>query len=138
MPKLGRACIGWGEGRLGRVGTAQSECGGNERHPHRSFRGAYGIAKEGGRRMINKIVMSMAGLRLFSGSLEIVAALIMLRLNQVDKALLVNSGLAIVGPLTLLATTTIGLVGLADKLSFTKMLWVGVGVTFIFIGILKK
>ncbi|MBD2864461.1 MULTISPECIES: YqhV family protein [Paenibacillus] len=88
--------------------------------------------------MINKIVMSMAGLRLFSGSLEIVAALIMLRLNQVDKALLVNSGLAIVGPLTLLATTTIGLVGLADKLSFTKMLWVGVGVTFIFIGILKK
>lgn len=88
--------------------------------------------------MINKIVMSMAGLRLFSGSLEIVAALIMLRLNQVDKALLVNSGLAIVGPLTLLATTTIGLVGLADKLSFTKMLWVGIGVTFIFIGILKK
>ena len=88
--------------------------------------------------MINKIVMSMAGLRLFSGSLEILAALIMLRLNQVDKALLVNSGLAIVGPLTLLATTTIGLVGLADKLSFTKMLWVGIGVTFIFIGILKK
>lgn len=88
--------------------------------------------------MINKIVMGMAGLRLFSGSLEIVAALIMLRLNQVDKALLVNSGLAIVGPLTLLATTTIGLVGLADKLSFTKMLWVGIGVTFIFIGILKK
>lgn len=88
--------------------------------------------------MINKIVMGMASLRLMSGSLEIIAALLMLRFNQIDKALLVNSGLAIVGPLTLLTTTTIGLVGLADKLSFAKMLWVGIGVTCIFIGILKK
>ncbi|TNJ67323.1 DUF2619 domain-containing protein [Paenibacillus hemerocallicola] len=88
--------------------------------------------------MINKIVLGMASLRLMSGSLEIIAALLMLRLNQVDKALLVNSGLAIVGPMTLLLTTTIGLVGLAEKLSFTKMLWVGLGVTCIFIGILKK
>lgn len=88
--------------------------------------------------MINKIVMSMAGLRIMSGSIEIIAALIMLRLNQIDKALLVNSSLAIVGPLILLSTTTIGLVGMAEKLSFGKMLWVGIGVACIFIGILKK
>lgn len=88
--------------------------------------------------MLNKIVASMASLRVISGCLEITAALIMLRLNQVDKALLVNTGLAVVGPLVLLSTTTLGLVGLADKLSFSKMLWVFAGVTFIFIGILKK
>jgi putative exporter of polyketide antibiotics len=88
--------------------------------------------------MLNKFVMSMATLRLISGSLEIVAALIMLRLNQVEKALLVNSGLALIGPLVLLSTTTIGLIGMADKLSFGKMLWVFAGVSFIFIGILKK
>jgi putative exporter of polyketide antibiotics len=96
-----------------------------------------GIRKERNE-MINKIVLSMAGLRLLSGSIEIIAALIMLRLNQIDKALLVNSGLAMVGPLVLLTTTTIGLVGIAEKLSFGKMLWVLLGVSFIFIGILKK
>lgn len=88
--------------------------------------------------MINKIVLSMASLRLFSGSIEIIAALIMLRLNQIDKALMVNTGLAMVGPFVLLTTTTLGLVGLAEKLSFSKMIWVIAGVSCIFIGILKK
>lgn len=45
---------------------------------------------------MDKYVSWMATLRLFSGSAEIIAALIMLRLNQVDKALAVNSGLALV------------------------------------------
>jgi putative exporter of polyketide antibiotics len=88
--------------------------------------------------MINKIVLSMATLRFFSGSIEIMAALLMLRYNQIDKALMVNTGLAMVGPVVLLATTTLGLVGLADKLSLSKMLWVVAGVSFIFIGIMKK
>jgi hypothetical protein len=88
--------------------------------------------------MINKIVFSMAMLRVMSGSIELIAAIIMLRLNQVDKALLVNSGLAVVGPLILISTTTIGLIGMADKLSYAKLLWIAVGVACIFIGILKK
>jgi putative exporter of polyketide antibiotics len=88
--------------------------------------------------VLNKIVLSMASLRLLSGSIEICAALLMLRYNQIDKALMVNTGLAMVGPIVLLATTTLGLVGLADKLSVGKMLWVLVGVSFIFIGIMKK
>ena len=88
--------------------------------------------------MLNKFVMSMASLRMVSGSLEIVAALIMLRLNQVDKALLVNSGLAFIGPLVLLSTTAIGLVGMADKLSLSKMLLIFLGVGLIFCGVLKK
>jgi hypothetical protein len=88
--------------------------------------------------MINKIVLSMATLRLMSGSIEIVAALLMLRFNQIEKALILNTGLAMVGPLVLLTTTTLGLVGLADKLSFGKMIWVLAGVSCIFIGILKK
>jgi hypothetical protein len=88
--------------------------------------------------MMNKIVLSMASLRLMSGSLEIIAALLMIRFNQIEKALLVNSGLALLGPLVLLSTTTIGLVGIAEKLSYGKMLWVLVGVSCIFVGILKK
>jgi hypothetical protein len=87
---------------------------------------------------LDKIVLSMAALRIMSGSLEITAALLMIRFNQIEKALLVNSGLALVGPLVLLTTTTIGLVGIADKLSVGKMLWVLVGVGCIFVGVVKK
>ncbi|SFE93464.1 Protein of unknown function [Paenibacillus algorifonticola] len=88
--------------------------------------------------MLNKIVLAMASLRLTSGTLEICAALIMLRLNQIDKALIVNSSLALVGPLILIATTTIGLVGLSDKLSYGKFVWVTIGIVCLMIGILKK
>ncbi|ALS28414.1 YqhV family protein [Paenibacillus cisolokensis] len=88
--------------------------------------------------MVNKIVMSMAMLRVFSGSIEICAALLMIRLNQVDKALAVNSSLALVGPLILISTTTIGLVGLSDKLSLDRFVWVVAGVACLLIGILKK
>ena len=62
----------------------------------------------------------------------------MWRLNALEKALLVNTALAMVGPLVLLTTTTIGLVGMADRLSPAKLLWIGTGVTCIFIGIKAK
>lgn len=88
--------------------------------------------------MLDKFVAGMASLRIFSGSLEILAALIMLRLNQVDKALAVNSALAFVGPMVLIITTTIGLVGMADKLSWSKIGWIMCGVGFLLYGILKK
>lgn len=88
--------------------------------------------------MINKVVLAMATLRLLSGSIEIFAALFMLRLNQIDKALVVNSSLALVGPFILITTTTIGLIGIADKLSFSKFAWVLAGVACLMIGILKK
>ncbi|WP_420848521.1 YqhV family protein [Paenibacillus oryzisoli] len=87
---------------------------------------------------MNKIVVTMASLRLMSGSIEIIAAILMLRLATIEKALLVNSALALVGPLVLLTTTTIGLVGVADKLSYGKMLWIIAGVSCLFIGIIKK
>ncbi|MEK5027116.1 YqhV family protein [Paenibacillus sp. FSL M7-1046] len=80
----------------------------------------------------------MAALRLLSGSVEVTAALIMLRLNQVDKALAVNSGLALVGPTILILTTAVGLTGMAQELSWGKLGWIGCGVAFLLIGILKK
>lgn len=88
--------------------------------------------------MLDKFVTSMATLRFFSGTIEIVAAVLMLKLGRVDKALAVNSALAFVGPAILIITTTIGLAGMADKLSWGKMLWIACGVTCLLIGILKK
>lgn len=88
--------------------------------------------------MLNKIVLSMAMLRLLSGTIEITAALLMLKFNQIEKSLAINASLALVGPIILIATTTIGLVGIADKLSASKLLWILAGVSCLMIGILKK
>lgn len=88
--------------------------------------------------MLDKFVTSMATIRIMSGSIEVIAALLMLKLGRVDKALAVNSALAFVGPSALLITTAIGLSGMADKLSWSKMMWVGAGVVCLLIGILKK
>nr|WP_276352285.1 YqhV family protein [Cohnella sp. YIM B05605] len=80
----------------------------------------------------------MAVLRMLSGSLELTAAIVMIRLNNVEKALIVNSMLALVGPLVLISTMAIGLVGLSDKLSPSKLIWVLAGVGCILIGVLRK
>ncbi|KAA9007490.1 DUF2619 domain-containing protein [Paenibacillus spiritus] len=87
---------------------------------------------------VDKYVSWMAALRMISGSIEIAAALIMLRLNQVDKALAVNSGLALVGPTVLILTTAVGLTGMAQELSWGKLGWIGAGVACLLYGILKK
>lgn len=87
---------------------------------------------------MNKFVFSMALLRFISGSIEVLAGLWMLRLNQVDRALAINAGLALIGPLILISTNSIGLIGLSYKLSYGKLVWVALGVSFILFGVFKK
>ncbi|OIJ20296.1 hypothetical protein BKP45_09530 [Anaerobacillus alkalidiazotrophicus] len=84
---------------------------------------------------IETAVLGMVILRIISGLIEITAASIMLKFNTVDKALMVNAALAIVGPIILISTMSIGLIGLADKLSYSKLLLVGLGVLLILIGL---
>jgi hypothetical protein len=87
---------------------------------------------------MDKAAFSMAIIRILSGSIELTAAIIMIRLDDVQKALAVNSMLALVGPLVLISTTSIGLVGLSDKLSPDKFVWILAGVGCLLIGILRK
>ncbi|MGN7468802.1 YqhV family protein [Brevibacillus sp. SAFN-007a] len=87
--------------------------------------------------MWEKAIMGMAALRMLSGSIEILAALFILKVNQVEKALLINSGLAIVGPVILISTTTIGLLGMSDRVSFAKIAWILLGISCILIGVRK-
>lgn len=87
---------------------------------------------------MDKAAFSMAMLRILSGCIEVTAAIVMLRFNDVQKALVINSMLALVGPFVLISTTTIGLIGLADKLSPMKLVWILAGVGCLLIGILKK
>ena len=85
--------------------------------------------------MFLKVVFGMALLRLISGSIEITAAILMLKFNSVEKALIINSSLALIGPLILVLTTSIGLLGIVEKISIMKMVWIVLGVSCIFIGV---
>lgn len=80
-------------------------------------------------------VWGMAGLRLISGSIEVAAALLMIYYGTIEKAVVVNAFLSLVGPTVLILVTTIGLIGLADKLDFSKMVWVMCGVGLILYGV---
>jgi len=81
--------------------------------------------------LLEKAVIGMALLRILSGSIEIFAAFLMIKFNDIEKALIVNSSLALIGPTILIITTMIGLVGLADKIAFGKFVWIFLGVAYI-------
>ncbi|NSL50376.1 YqhV family protein [Bacillus sp. P2(2020)] len=81
--------------------------------------------------------MSMAGLRILSALIELSAAIAMLFLNDVKKALAVNAFLAMVGPTILITTMSIGLISLSDDLSVSKLVFIAIGVGFILYGIYK-
>ena len=77
-------------------------------------------------------------LRILSGSVDIIAAYIMFKLNDLEKAFIVNSSLALIGPIIFIITTGIGLSGLSDKISLAKMICLLSGVTLIFISLRMK
>ncbi|MDC3416230.1 YqhV family protein [Aquibacillus salsiterrae] len=86
---------------------------------------------------MDKAILGMALLRLLSGTIEISAAFLIFKIHQVDKALLINSSLAIVGPLILIITTSIGLLSIAADISYVKIIWIFVGIICIFYGVSK-
>lgn len=81
-----------------------------------------------------RIVISMALLRLFAGTVEISAALLMLKFGRVETAMKINAILGIIGPTVLILVSTLGLIGLSHQLPPQKIVLVAVGVFLIFIG----
>ncbi|MFZ5648805.1 MAG: YqhV family protein [Bacillota bacterium] len=87
--------------------------------------------------VFEKIVLGMAALRFLSSSIEFTAALLMLRYNNVETAFKINAILALVGPTVMITVTSLGLVGLAGKVSLQGLIFIITGVIFIFIGMSK-
>ncbi|HBT19839.1 MAG TPA: DUF2619 domain-containing protein [Peptococcaceae bacterium] len=85
----------------------------------------------------DKYVFGMALVRFFSAFMEFSAAVLMLKLNRVDKAMQVNAFLALVGPIVLITATGIGLAGLAGKTSPYKLILIALGVFLIVVGARK-
>lgn len=70
-------------------------------------------------------------LRIISGSIEITAAALMFKFNDLEKAFYINSLLALVGPFILIVTTGIALHGLTEKVSLTRMVCLFAGISLI-------
>lgn len=80
-------------------------------------------------------ILGMVFLRLFSGSMEIIAALLIFKLNNLEQALKINALLASLGPIIFLAAMYLGLSGLARELSFNRAFFIYAGVALIFWGL---
>lgn len=85
-----------------------------------------------------KIVLAMGLLRILSGSIEMTAALLMLKFNSIEKALLINTSLVLVGPIILILTTSLGLSGIAGEISYYKILLIFFGIGCILYAVLSK
>lgn len=83
------------------------------------------------------VVLSMAGVRLISSLIEFTAAILMILTNDLKKAIAINSILAIVGPIIFIVTMTIGVYHIANELSYSKLIFITLGVCFILYGIFK-
>lgn len=86
---------------------------------------------------INSTVLTMAGLRVLSSLIELSAAIIMIITNDIRKAVVVNSILAVVGPLIFIITMTIGIYQIAGQLSYAKLILILAGVVLILAGVHK-
>jgi len=87
---------------------------------------------------LESALLYMVLLRFLSGSIELSAATLMWKFNDLEKALMINSMLALVGPTILIVTTGIGISGLSGQISFLKMLFLFAGIVFIIIGMRIK
>lgn len=85
--------------------------------------------------IFEKAVFAMATLRILSGFIEMSAGFLMLRYNDLEKAMVINASLALVGPIVLVTTMTIGVLGLVDRISFSRITWIVAGITCILIGV---
>lgn len=86
---------------------------------------------------IETAVLGMVVIRLISGTIELCAASMMWKFNSVEKAVAINALLSLVGPVVLITSMAVGLIGMADRLSAGKLIFIALGVLFILIGIKK-
>ncbi len=89
------------------------------------------LACEGATSMVEKALLLIVMMRVFSGSVDLVAAFLMYKFNDLEKAFYINTLLALVGPTVLIITTGIALFGLAEKVSVIRMVCLFGGIILI-------
>jgi len=81
-----------------------------------------------------RALTSMAFIRLLSGTIEISAALTMLRLSNLRSAVRINALLGLVGPIILLSASFAGIAGMAGRVQTSKLVMIVLGVALILAG----
>ncbi len=83
---------------------------------------------------MDKFVLTMGATRLIFGLMNLVAAIVMFRLNSVEQGLRINGILGAIGPFVLIFVSAVGLAGVAAKLPLHKALMLLAGVTLTILG----
>lgn len=91
--------------------------------------------KNGVRKLAFSLLLAIVFLRILSGSMEILAAILIYRYNSLEQALKINAILASIGPLVFLGAMYLGLTGLTQKINYHKMICIYVGAALIFWGL---
>lgn len=77
---------------------------------------------------------SMALIRIISGLLEIIVAMIFLKGGRVETALRMNAFLGLIGPIIFLLVSALGVAAIAVKLSWPKVIVIIIGIILVVIG----
>lgn len=83
---------------------------------------------------MDPVLIAMAIIRLISSLLELTAAFLFLKFNDIKMALRINAFLGLLGPLIFLGVSFLGIFNLVDKLPFKKLVLIFIGVILIVIG----
>lgn len=79
-------------------------------------------------------INNMAIIRVISGLLEIIVAIIFLKGGRVETALRMNAFLGLIGPLVFLLVSVLGVAAIAVKLSWSKIIIVSLGIILVLVG----
>ena len=81
-----------------------------------------------------RILSSMAVLRIISGLIEIISAIAIIKLGQIAHALRINALLGIVGPIVYVIISALGVVAIAFHFSFWKIITIILGIVLVLWG----
>ncbi|WP_391123372.1 DUF2619 domain-containing protein [Psychrobacillus sp. L3] len=81
--------------------------------------------------LIEKALLFIILLRIISGSVDLTAAMLMYKFNDLEKVLYLNTLLVLVGTSVLIIMIAIALFGLAEKISLTRMICLFSGILLI-------
>ncbi|MGD8400593.1 MAG: DUF2619 domain-containing protein [Bacillota bacterium] len=84
--------------------------------------------------MEQNVIKHMALLRVVSGLLEILTAVLIVRLGRIDLALRLNALLGLCGPVIFILVSALGIAAIAVKVSMLKVGLLSLGIILVVLG----
>lgn len=83
---------------------------------------------------MDPVIIAMSIVRFISSLIELTAAILFLKFQDIKIALRINAFLGLVGPLIFLVVSFLGIFNLIDRLPLKKLIFIFLGIIFILIG----